>query len=43
VRLPPDEGSAADRQLMRKTGRQLADGYLKNPPLLAERLSLPAG
>ena len=25
-----------DRQLMRKTGRRLADDYLKAPPLLAE-------
>jgi nitrite reductase/ring-hydroxylating ferredoxin subunit len=41
VRLPPDEDSAADRQLMRKTGRQLADGYLKNPPLLSGSPALP--
>ena len=24
-----------DRQRMRETGRRLADGYLKDPPLLA--------
>jgi phenylpropionate dioxygenase-like ring-hydroxylating dioxygenase large terminal subunit len=39
--LPPDADSAADRQLMRKTGRQLADDYLKNPPLLNGHPALP--
>ena len=33
VRVPPAEAPAADRQLMRETGRRLADGYLKDPPL----------
>jgi hypothetical protein len=26
-----------DRRRMRETGRRLADGYLKDPPLLAQR------
>jgi phenylpropionate dioxygenase-like ring-hydroxylating dioxygenase large terminal subunit len=34
VRMPPDVDPAMDRQRMRETGRQLADGYLKNPPLI---------
>jgi hypothetical protein len=33
VRLPPAGDPAMDKQLMRKTGRRLAEGYLKNPPL----------
>jgi hypothetical protein len=33
VRLPPAETSAMDKQLMRETGRKLAQGYLKEPPL----------
>jgi hypothetical protein len=28
-----------DRQRMRETGRRLADGYLKDPPLLASDLT----
>jgi hypothetical protein len=36
VRMPPDADSAVDRQRIREAGRRLADGYLKNPPLLAE-------
>jgi NAD(P)-dependent dehydrogenase (short-subunit alcohol dehydrogenase family) len=28
VRIPPDMDPATDRQLMRQTGRRLADGYL---------------
>jgi hypothetical protein len=35
MRLPPDMDPAMDRQLMRQTGRRLADGYLEDPPLLA--------
>ncbi len=35
VRIPPEEDSDMDRQLMRETGRRLADGYLEEPPLLA--------
>jgi len=34
VRMPPDADPAADRQRMREAGRRLADGYLKDPPLL---------
>ena len=37
VRVPPAASSAADRQLMRETGRQLAEGYLEDPPLTAGR------
>jgi hypothetical protein len=36
VRMPPDADSAVDRQRICEAGRRLADGYLKNPPLLAE-------
>jgi len=39
VRIPPEEDSERDRQLMRTTGRQLADGYLKDPPLLTDARS----
>ena len=35
VRIPPDVDPAMDHQRMRQTGRRLADGYLKDPPLLA--------
>jgi hypothetical protein len=35
VRMPPDADPAMDRQVMRQTGRRLADGYLNDPPLLA--------
>jgi hypothetical protein len=34
ARLPPAEDQAMDKQLMRETGRRLAEGYLANPPLL---------
>jgi hypothetical protein len=34
VRMPPDVDPAMDRQRMRETGRRLADGYLKDPPLV---------
>jgi len=45
LRLPPDIDPAKDRQQMRETGRRLAEGYLKDPPLLASWRSLnpPAG
>lgn len=33
VRLPPAGDQAMDKQLMRETGRRLAEGYLANPPL----------
>jgi hypothetical protein len=33
VRLPPAADPARDKQLMRETGRQLAEGYLAHPPL----------
>jgi nitrite reductase/ring-hydroxylating ferredoxin subunit len=39
VRLPPEEDPAIDRRRMRETGRQLADGYIRQPPLLADALS----
>jgi phenylpropionate dioxygenase-like ring-hydroxylating dioxygenase large terminal subunit len=35
VRVPPATTPALDKQLMRATGRQLAENYLKQPPLLA--------
>ena len=35
VRVPPAADSAGDRQLMRETGRRLADSCIKHPPLLA--------
>jgi hypothetical protein len=35
MRMPPDGDPTMDRQHMRETGRRLADGYLKAPPLLA--------
>jgi hypothetical protein len=37
VRVPPAETAATDRQLMRETGRRLAEGYLKDPPLMNHR------
>jgi phenylpropionate dioxygenase-like ring-hydroxylating dioxygenase large terminal subunit len=33
VRLPAAGDQAMDKQLMRETGRRLAEGYLANPPL----------
>ena len=35
VRMPPDVDPAMDCQRMREAARGLADGYLKDPPLLA--------
>jgi hypothetical protein len=35
VRVPPAEAPTEDKQLMRKTGRRLAEGYLKVPPLMS--------
>jgi hypothetical protein len=37
VRVPPAENSALDKQLMRETGRQFAQTYLKDPPLTTSR------
>ncbi len=37
VHLPPAAESGMDRRLMRETGRQLAEGYLEEPPLAAGR------
>ena len=34
TRMAPDGDPAIDRQRMRETGRQLADGYLRDRPLL---------
>jgi hypothetical protein len=34
VHVPPVESTVVDRQLMRETGRRLAEAYLKDPPLL---------
>jgi nitrite reductase/ring-hydroxylating ferredoxin subunit len=34
VRLPEAETATTDKEIMRKTGRRLAQGYLKEPPLL---------
>jgi hypothetical protein len=33
VRVPPAETPAMDKQLMRDTGRRLAESYLRDPPL----------
>jgi phenylpropionate dioxygenase-like ring-hydroxylating dioxygenase large terminal subunit len=33
VRLPAAETAAIDKEIMRQTGRQLAQGYLEEPPL----------
>jgi nitrite reductase/ring-hydroxylating ferredoxin subunit len=35
VRIPPVEDCETDRRILRETGRRLADGYLRDPPLLA--------
>src|SRR4029077_4124288 len=35
MRMPPDVDPAMDRQRMREIGRQLAAGYLNDPPVLA--------
>ena len=37
LHMPPDADPAMDRQRMRETGRRLADGYLRDPPLLASK------
>jgi len=37
VQVPRVEDLAADRQLMRETGRRLAESYLKDPPLMNGR------
>jgi hypothetical protein len=34
VRVPPAATPQADQQLMRQTGRRLAEGYLQHPPLV---------
>ena len=35
VRVPPAATPELDKQLLRETGRRLAEGYIKAPPLLA--------
>ena len=35
VRVPPGSTPEEDRQLMRTTGRTLAESYVKHPPLAA--------
>ena len=45
LRMPTGMDPAIDRQRMRETGRQLAESYLKDPPLLTSArrpLGLPA-
>jgi nitrite reductase/ring-hydroxylating ferredoxin subunit len=37
VRLPPAVDDVTDKQIMRETGRWLAEGYLKDPPLMKGR------
>ena len=37
MHLPAAETAALDRQLMRETGRRLAQSYLEEPPLMAGR------
>jgi hypothetical protein len=37
VRVPPAESVAADREVLRATGRGLAEAYFRDPPLLKER------
>jgi len=37
VQLPAAETAVTDRQLMRETGRRLAEAYLKDPPLSVGR------
>jgi nitrite reductase/ring-hydroxylating ferredoxin subunit len=37
VRTPMADDDAMDRRLMRETGRRLADGYLRDPPLMNGR------
>ena len=35
MRIPPEPTDAADKKMMREIGLQLAEGYLKSPPLSA--------
>ncbi|HZU88651.1 MAG TPA: aromatic ring-hydroxylating dioxygenase subunit alpha [Stellaceae bacterium] len=35
VRVPPAATPALDKELLRETGRRLAESYLENPPLMA--------
>ena len=37
VRVPPAATAEEDRQLMRATGRKLAESYLAHPPLLTTK------
>ena len=37
MRVPPAATPAMDKELMRATGRRLAQNYLKEPPLMAGR------
>jgi hypothetical protein len=37
MRMPPDGDPPMDRRRMRETGRRLADGYVKDPPLAIGR------
>src|SRR5271166_939597 len=39
MRMPPDVDPAIDRQRIRETGRRLADGYLRDSPLLASNVT----
>src|SRR5215831_18765591 len=39
VRVPPAPIADEDQQLLRATGRKLAESYLARPPLLADRRS----
>jgi hypothetical protein len=42
VRVPPAETAVADRQLMRETGRRLAEAYLKDRPLMTSEATAMA-
>jgi hypothetical protein len=37
LRRPADGDAAADKEMMRRTGRELAQSYLREPPLMAGR------
>jgi hypothetical protein len=37
LRLPPAPSGETDKELLRATGRKLAQGYLKEPPLTVRR------
>jgi hypothetical protein len=37
VRVPPASTPEADRELLLKTGRKIAEGYLKTPPTVVYR------